>query len=81
MKRGIIDLITNRDIVGEQKTHIDFLTREMREKNELIEVQAGAIDEFMEQVTKLSDEISGLWDAVNRSAREKQGESKSDKSG
>lgn len=81
MKRGIIDRITNRDIVGEQKTHIGFLTREMHEKNELIDVQADAIEEFRDEVTKLSGEISELWDTFNKSVRRRENESKSDKSG
>ena len=65
MKRGLIDRLTNRDIMSEQKTNIDFLTREIREKNELVTVQAAAIDEFMDQVTALSEEISELWNSVN----------------
>lgn len=90
MKRGLIDRITNRDVlseqrdvVSEQRTHIDFLTREMREKNELIDVQAEAIGEFRDEVTKLSEEISELWDTVNKSARRRKekDESESDKSG
>jgi len=82
MKRGLINRITNRDILGEQRTHIDFLMREMKEKNELVEVQAEAIDEFREQVMKLSEEISELWDSVNSSARKRrESESKKDESG
>jgi len=81
MKRGLIDRLTNRDIVGEQKTHIDILMREARKKNELITMQAEAIDEFREQVTKLGEEISELWDTVNKTARRKKDESKTDESG
>ena len=81
MRRGLIDRITNRDVVKEQKIHIDSLTRDMREKNELIDVQAEAIDEFRNEVVKLSEEISELWDTVNKSVRRKRNESEKDKSG
>jgi hypothetical protein len=81
VKRGLIDRITNRDVVSEQRGHIDFLTREMREKNELIDIQAEAIDEFRGEMVKLSEEISELWDTVNKSARRKGDESEKDKSG
>ena len=81
MRRGLIDRITNRDVVKEQKIHIDSLTRDMREKNELIDVQAEAIDEFRNEVVKLSEEISELWDTVNKSVRRKKDESEKDKSG
>lgn len=86
MKRGLMDRLTNRDIVGEQKKHIEFLMREMRGKDELIGVQAEAIDEFNGQVTKLSEEISELWNSVNSAVkkrgekREKKDESESDES-
>lgn len=78
LKRGLIDRLTNRDIVSEQKKHIEFLMREMRGKDELIGVQAEAIEEFRGQVTKLSGEISELWDSVN-SAAKKRGEKREKK--
>ena len=45
------------------------MTKELKEKNELVTVQADAIDEFKERVTELSEEISDLWDSVNVAAR------------
>ena len=83
MRRGLIDRITNRDVVAEQKIHIDLLMREVKERNELVTVQAEAIDGFKEQVAKLSEEISELWESVNSSARKKRekDEQKSDESG
>lgn len=79
MKRGLIDRITNRDVLSEQKSHIDILMRERKEKNELIDIQAEAIDEFREQMTKLSEEISELWDSVNSSARRRREKDESEK--
>lgn len=77
MRRGLMDRLTNRDILREQKINIDYMTKELKEKNELVGVQAEAIDEFKEQVLKLSEEISTLWDSVNAMARK---EAKTDES-
>lgn len=81
MKRSLMDRLTNRDVVREQKINILHMVRDIKEKDELIMVQAEAIDEFREQVTKLSEEISGLWDSVNsktRTRRKKEDESEKD---
>ena len=69
MKRGLMDRLTNRDVLREQKINIDYMVKELKEKNELVGVQADALDEFKEQVLKLTEEISGLWGSVNDMAR------------
>ena len=78
MKRGLVDRVTNRDILREQKINIDYMAKELKEKNELVGVQAEAIDEFKEQVLKLSEEISALWDSVNVAARKRVEKSESE---
>jgi len=71
MSRGLMDKLTNRDIIREQKFNIEYMTKELKDKNELVELQADAIDEFREQVMKQSEEISALWDSVNAKTRTK----------
>jgi len=84
IKDQVVAIEKHVDITKEQKIHIDFLIKQTKEKNELVVVQAEAIDEFKEQVTKLSEEISGLWDSMNtkmRIKREEEDESENDQSG
>jgi len=71
MSRGLMDKLTNRDIIREQKFNIEYMTKELKDKNELVALQADAIDEFREQVMKQSEEISALWDSVNAKTRTK----------
>lgn len=60
MNRGIMNVITNRDVVERQNRLIENHREKIEERDEIITVQAEAIIEFRDSVNQLTDEIKKL---------------------
>jgi len=65
MSRGIIDRITNRDLVSQLQTKVETLDK-------IISMQSEALDEFNEKVDQLADSLGTLEKLAGRGRKERE---------